>query len=286
MTDTVQALEKLLGLEPIEVNLFRGNSEDLGLPQLFGGQVLGQCLSAASKTVEPDRLVHSFHGYFLRPGDASMPVLYQVDRVRDGRSFTTRRILAIQKGEVIFSGSASFHIDEPGFTHQIPMPDVPPPESLPCEWQLLNQLKSTAPDPTSSQYVPFEARSARPLSPDDTSATEPVRNMWFRATRPLPDDQALHRYMLAYVSDYNFVITALQPHGVSPWSRHMQLASLDHSLWFHRPVRVDEWLLYSVESPWAGGARALVRGSIFNQAGELVASVAQEGLIRYRKDRT
>lgn len=287
MNQTLDTLVSLLSLEPIEENLFRGRSQDLGFRQLFGGQALGQSLSAASQTVSAERPVHSLHGYFIRPGDAQLPVVYQVDRVRDGGSFSTRRVNGIQKGEIIFTCIASFHGQESGFEHQLPMPDVAGPEDLPDEWQLAHRLSHLVPPSVLEKLQspkPIEIRPVTSLDPSDPKPMEPVRHVWFRADGNLPDDPVLHRYLLAYASDFNFVGTALQPHGVSLWSKFIQLASLDHSLWFHRDVRVDEWLLYSMDSPWAGNARGFARGSIFNQSGQLVASVAQEGLMRTRED--
>ena len=287
MTETLDTLVSLLSLERIEENLFRGNSQDLGFPQLFGGQVIGQALSAASQTVTPERHVHSIHGYFLRPGDAHQPVVYDVDLVRDGGSFSTRRVSAIQKGKTIFTCSASFQIDETGYEHQLPMPDVEGPENLPCESVLLDRLESMVPQRVVEKLrrpKPIEIRPVTLLDPTNPQPTEPLRHVWFRAAGALPDNPAVHKYLMAYATDFNFVSTALQPHGVTFWSKFIQLASLDHAIWFHREVRADDWLLYAMDSPWAGNARGFARGSIFNRAGELVASVAQEGLIRVRED--
>lgn len=287
MTETLDTLVSLLSLERIEENLFRGNSQDLGFPQLFGGQVIGQALSAASQTVEPDRHVHSIHGYFLRPGDAHQPVVYDVDRVRDGGSFTTRRVSAIQKGKTIFTCSASFQIAETGYDHQLPMPDVEGPENLPSERELLHKLEHLVPQRVVEKLLrpkPIEIRPVTLLDPLNPQPMEPIRYLWFRADGKLPDNPAVHKYLMAYASDFNFVSTALQPHGVTFWSKFIQLASLDHAIWFHREVRADDWLLYAMDSPWAGNARGFARGSIFNRAGELVASVAQEGLMRVRED--
>ncbi|MBA1271806.1 acyl-CoA thioesterase II [Stutzerimonas azotifigens] len=287
MSQILQALVDLLTLEPIEENLFRGNSQDLGFRQLFGGQVLGQALSAASQTLEPERQVHSLHGYFLRPGDAGLPVVYLVDRVRDGGSFSTRRVTAVQKGKTIFTCSASFQTFEEGFEHQLQMPDVVGPENLPSELELAGQLSHLLPESMRDKILlpkPVEIRPVTFQNPVDPKPMEPIRHAWFRADGMLPDDPALHKYLLAYASDFGFIGTAMLPHGVSVWQRSMQLASLDHAIWFHREVRMDEWLLYSMDSPWAGNGRGFARGSIFNQAGQLVASVAQEGLMRKRDD--
>jgi len=287
MTQILDGLVNLLTLERIEENLFRGASQDLGFPQLFGGQVLGQVISAASQTVTPERHVHSLHGYFLRPGDSHQPVVYDVDRVRDGGSFTTRRVSAIQKGQTIFTGIASFQVEESGYEHQLPMPDVVGPDDLPNEWELLHKLSPMVPERVMEKLrrpKPIEIRPVTLIDPANPQPIEPVRHLWFRADGSLPDSPALHKYLLAYASDFSFIGTALQPHGVSSWSKFIQLASLDHAIWFHREVKMDDWLLYSIDSPWAGNARGFARGSIFNRQGQLVASVAQEGLIRVRED--
>ena len=288
MTQTLDTLVNLLTLERIEENLFRGASQDLGFPQLFGGQVLGQVISAASQTVDAARHVHSLHGYFLRPGDSHQPVVYDVDRVRDGGSFSTRRVSAIQKGQTIFTGIASFQADENGYEHQLAMPDVAGPDELPSEWDLLHKLSPLVPERVMEKLrrpKPIEIRPVTVQDPANPQPIEPVRHLWFRADGTLPANPALHKYLLAYASDFSFIGTALQPHGVSSWSKFIQLASLDHAIWFHREVKIDDWLLYSIDSPWAGNARGFARGSIFNRQGQLVASVAQEGLIRVREDR-
>lgn len=285
MSTVLDDLVALLSLESIEENLYRGRSQDLGFPQLFGGHVLGQALSAASQTVDASRQVHSLHGYFLRPGDVTIPVVYEVDRVRDGGSFTTRRVTAIQKGKPIFFCSASFQGLEPGFEHQSEMPDVPDPDSLASELDYIQQFAQFIPEPTREKLLapkPIEIRPVKVTHPFDPEPTAPSRHVWFRANGQLPDNPALHRYLLAYASDFNLLPTSLLPHGISYWNKEMQVASLDHAIWFHQPLRVDEWLLYSMDSPWAGSARGLCRGSIYNRAGQLVASVAQEGLIRKR----
>lgn len=287
MTDTLDTLVQLLSLERIEQRLFRGNSQDLGYPQLFGGQVIGQAMSAASQTVPAERQVHSFHGYFLRPGDSHKPVVYDVDVMRDGGSFTTRRVNAIQSGQTIFTCSASFHAGEAGFEHQVPMPEVPGPENLPSEWDSLDQIESMLPAQILEKLRQPKPIELRPVTSQDLTnprPMEPLRHVWFRADGNLPASPALHKYLVAYASDFNFISTALQPHGVSYWTRFVHLASLDHSIWFHRDVRADEWLLYAMDSPWSGNGRGFARGSIFNRAGELVASVAQEGLMRIRED--
>jgi acyl-CoA thioesterase-2 len=275
----------LLALERLDRDLFRGHSQDLGWGAIFGGQVLGQALSAAAQTVPEDRPVHSLHGYFLRAGDVRRPILYQVDRLRDGKSFSTRRVVAMQEGEAIFSLGASFQIDEGGFDHQDEMPNVPAPESLQSERELALANANELPAPLRSIALaerPIEIRQVDPRNPLHPTVSVPRRYAWYRAVDALPDAPSLHRYVLAYASDFSFLGTAMDPHGVSWLSGGMQVASLDHSMWFHRPFRIDEWLLYAVDSPSASGARGLVRGQFFDRSGRLVASCAQEGLIRRR----
>ncbi len=287
MSQVLNELVALLTLETIEENLFRGVSQDLGFRQLYGGQVLGQCVSAASQTVDTARHVHSMHGYFLRPGDATLPVVYQVDRVRDGGSFSTRRVTAIQKGKPIFTCSASFQFDEEGFHHQNPMPEVPGPEELKSETELARLVEAMIPERMRERATsdkPIEIRPVTLINPFAPKPCEPVKHVWFRAAGELPDEPQLHKLLLAYASDFNLLTTSMQPHGVSVFQKFMQVASLDHSLWFHGNLRMDDWLLYSMDSPWAGNARGFSRGSIFNRRGQLVASVAQEGLTRVRED--
>lgn len=290
MSEIVDELVRLLALEKLEENLFRGQSQDLGWGTVFGGQVLGQALSAAVQTVPAERHVHSLHAYFLRPGDASRPIVYDVDRIRDGGSFTTRRVRAIQGGEPIFNLAASFHLDEPGFEHQDEMPIVPPPESVPTEQERFAPYVSRLPKHYQDRALaarPFEMRAIGEDDDPFAIPSRPARRMvWMRTLSRLPDDPALHRYLLAYVSDFSFVTTSLLPHCVSWLTPGMQIASLDHVMWFHRPFRVDEWLLHVMESPSARGARGLVRGRIFTQDGALVAATAQEGLIRKREKRS
>ncbi len=273
-------LLKILDLERIEDNLFRGESRDVGAPQVFGGQVLGQALVAASRTVE-GRQVHSLHAYFLRRGDLSVPIVFEVDRSRDGGSFTSRRVVAIQHGQPILTMSASFHAGEPGLEHQAPMPDAPPPESLrdlaAVEAEVMERMPHRARGYFRNQR-PFEFRA---VSPDDylTREKRPAhKQVWFRVLGQMPDDQSLHRSLLAYVSDYHLLPTATMPHGVN--FLELQVASIDHAIWFHRDLRLDDWLLYEIESPSASGARGFSRGAIYARDGRLVASVAQEGLIR------
>jgi acyl-CoA thioesterase-2 len=271
---------KLLELERLEDNLFRGESRDVGAPQVFGGQVLGQALVAASRTVE-GRQVHSLHAYFLRRGDLSVPIVFDVERSRDGGSFTSRRVVAIQHGQSILTMSASFQIVEPGFDHQSPMPQVPDPENLRDLGEIEAELLERVPHKVSGFFRnqrPFEFRAVNPLDYLDSAKRPASKQVWFRCVGKLPDDQALHRCLLTYVSDYHLLATATLPHGVPFLQLH--LASVDHAIWFHRDLRVDEWLLYAIESPSASGARGFSRGSIYTRDGRLVASVAQEGLIR------
>lgn len=282
------SLVDLLALERLDRDLFRGRSQDLGWGAIFGGQVLGQALSAAAQTVTADRAVHSVHGYFMRAGDVRRPILYQVDRLRDGASFTTRRVAAIQEGEAIFSLEASFQGAEEGFDHQDAMPEVPPPEALRSEHELALAIADKMPPALRAIALaerPIEIRPVEVRDPLRPEATPALRRMWYRAVDALPDDPALHRYLLAYASDFSFLGTAMDPHGTSWLQPGMQVASLDHVMWFHRPFRFDDWLLYVVDSPSASGGRGLVRGQFFDRAGRLVASAAQEGLIRRRRPR-
>jgi acyl-CoA thioesterase-2 len=286
MGKVLDELVTLLSLERIEENLFRGQSQDLGWGTVFGGQVLGQALSAAVQTTPADREVHSLHAYFLRPGDVSKPIVYDVDRIRDGGSFTTRRVVAIQSGAAIFNMAASFHKVEDGFEHQDPMPEVPPPEQIPTEQERF--AASTAAHRVPKQFVErftreqaFEMRPVETIDdPEGPTPMPPRRLVWLKTTGRLPDNPALHRYLLAYASDHGFLATALFPHGVSFFTGKVQVASLDHVMWFHAPFRVDEWLLHAMDSPVARGSRGLVRGRVFTRDGRLVASTAQEGLIR------
>jgi acyl-CoA thioesterase-2 len=287
MSKVLADLVALLALERIEENLFRGQSQDPGWGTVFGGQVLGQALSAAVQTVPPDRRVHSLHAYFLRPGDVARPIVYEVDRIREGRAFTTRRVVAIQGGRAIFNMSCSFQVDEPGFEHQDTMPPAPTPETLPTEHERLRPVLAQVPALLRDKLLadrPFEVRTADPIDENlvQPAPRPPARLMWMRAAGSLPDDPALHASLLAYVSDYSFMTTALAPHGESWLSPSLQLASIDHVMWFHRPFRCDDWLLHVISSPTAQGARGLVRGAVFTHDGRLVASTAQEGLIRPR----
>ena len=288
MSEVGSALDdllRLLDLEPLEVNLFRGQSRDLGGKAVFGGQVIGQALVAASRTVE-GRLPHSLHAYFLRPGDMARPIVYEVDRVRDGKSFTARRVQAIQGGEVLLSMICSFQVPEPGFEHQAPMPEVPAPESLRPQRELVKEWLAAVPQVPPRIREAFERRTAvefRPVEPRNPLAPmvdPPRQSFWVRSNGPLPDAPLLHACVLAYASDFSLLSTALRPHGVSWLTPGLAVASIDHALWFHRPFRVDDWLLYAMDSPTAQGGRGLSRGQFFDRAGSLVVSVAQESLMR------
>jgi acyl-CoA thioesterase II len=285
-TSALDDLIHVLDLEPLEVNLFRGESRDLGGKSVFGGQVIGQALVAASRTVE-ERLPHSAHAYFLRPGDMALPIVYEVDRVRDGQRFTARRVQAIQKGEVILTMITSFQRPEPGLEHQAPMPDVPPPEALRPQRELVQEWLAAVPHVPDRIREAFLRRAAvefRPIAPRNPLLPvmlPPQQAFWVRAQGPLPSDPLLHECVLAYASDFSLLSTALLPHGRSWLSQDLVVASIDHALWFHRPLRIDDWLLYVMESPTAQGGRGLSMGRFFDRQGHLVASVAQENLMRY-----
>ncbi|HLM41319.1 MAG TPA: acyl-CoA thioesterase II [Microvirga sp.] len=284
MSRAVEDLLKILDLEQIEVNLFRGQSPKSGWQRVFGGQVIGQSLVAARRTVE-GRHPHSLHGYFMRPGDPKVPIIYEVDRIRDGKSFTTRRVVAVQHGQAIFAMSASFQVDEGGFDHQAPMPDVPGPDELPSEDDVKAELLSRMPEPMRTYYERERPIDMRPVEINRYLSREPMEpqfHVWIRTTGRLPDDPAVHQCVLAYASDMTLLDTSLVPHGRTVFDPTIQGASIDHAMWFHRPFRADEWLLYAQDTPNAGGARGFSRGLIFSQDGTLVASVAQEGLIRDR----
>ncbi len=280
------AMEQLiatLDLEPIEVNLFRGNSPQVGWQRVFGGQVVGQALMAAQRTVEPSRFVHSLHAYFMRPGDPSVPIVYQVERLRDGSSFNTRRVLAVQHGKAIFAMSASFQLQEEGFDHQIRMPDVPMPETLLGEREIKERYLAHAPEPIRRYWERERPIEIRPVSLThyfSNTKLDPRQDVWVRATGPVPDDRLYRAAILAYLSDMTLLDAALYAHGTSIFDQSLQVASLDHAMWFHRPFELDDWLLYTQDSPSASGARGMTRGSLFTRSGVLIASVAQEGLIR------
>jgi len=286
MNQLLEDLIKVMTLERLEINLFRGQSRDIGSPQVFGGQVLGQALSAAAATVE-GRVVHSLHAYFLRRGDCNAPIVYQVDRSLDGHSFSNRRVVAIQHGQQIFNMAASFQATEAGFDHQIGMPPVPPPESLADSSGPPAQLLERLPERVRrffEQPRPFEFRMVQSIDYLHPQRAPPERQIWFRAVDALAEDEMLHRRLLAYVSDFFLLDTATLPHGTSFLKPTLVMASIDHALWFHRTLRVDDWLLYAMESPSASGARGFARASVFARDGRLVASAAQEGLVRSRKD--
>jgi acyl-CoA thioesterase-2 len=284
MTPVQEALDelvKLLDLEPIEVNIFRGLSPDEDRQRVFGGQVAGQALVAAARTIDERFHVHSLHAYFLRPGDPMVPILYDVDRIRDGRSFATRRVVAIQHGRAIFNLAASFHVEEPGLDHQFPMPDdVPDPEALPDFRSRMAPYRERLgdwydrPRAIDTRMVDFRA-------PGDRTPRPPRQQVWLRADGALPDDPVLHACVVAYASDMTLLDTTLVPHGMPNWDEGgIMMASLDHAMWFHRPFRADEWLLYDQDSPSTSGGRGLARGLIYAKDGDLVVSVMQEGLIR------
>jgi acyl-CoA thioesterase II len=276
--DAVDQLISLLDLEPIEVNIFRGRSPDEDRQRIFGGQVAGQALVAAARTVEADRHAHSLHAYFLRPGDPRNPILYEVDRIRDGRSFTTRRVVAIQHGRAIFNLSASFQVPEEGFDHAAEMPDVTPPEELPSVIDRLRdrpELVTWAerPRPIDIRHVDWQ-----PIR--GNGGTSPRQHVWLRADGRLPNDPVVHSIVLTYASDMTLLDTSMIPHGSGWFDPSVFMASLDHAMWFHRPFRADDWLLYSQDSPNAVGGRGLSRGLVFTRDGTLVATVMQEGVIR------
>ena len=283
MSNATEDLLKILDLERIEHNIYRGGNRDIGTGRIFGGQVLAQSLIAARRTVEEERVAHSLHGYFILPGDLNIPVVYFVDRLRDGRSFTTRRVTAIQHGRAIFNMSASFQVIEEGPEHQAEMPDVPDPETLAPELDLIRDMADRIPESLRTvltQDRPIDFRPVDPVDPFNPEPRPPQRYLWMRALGDLPDEILIHQAVLAYASDYGLLGTALAPHGYSFRQPNIQVASLDHAIWFHRPARVDQWLLYAMDSPNANGARGFVRGTIFTRDGTLVASVAQEGLTR------
>ena len=287
MSQPAAELVTLLQLERLEDNLFRGESRDIGTRFVFGGQVLGQALSAAQQTVPEERAAHSLHAYFLRAGDIKAPIVYNVERTRDGGSFSMRRVTAIQHGQTIFNAAASFQTPEDGFEHQASMPEVPMPEDIlqqpPLPDEQLAQL------PTKLQRWlrragPFEFRPVYPRDELNPIKRPPFNQVWFRLIETAPDSDVMHRAMLAYASDFHLIVTSSFPHGFSFLQSNVQIASLDHAMWFHRPFRVDEWLLYSCDSPTAQGGRGLARGQFFDRGGRLVASTAQEGLIRLKGD--
>ena len=282
MHPVLDDLINLLQLERIEDNIFRGESRDIGSAQVFGGQVLGQALSAAHHTVD-DRVAHSLHAYFLRRGDMTAPIIYEVDRSRDGGSFSVRLVVAIQHGRPIFNLAASFQSPEKGLEHQVDMPDVPGPDGLQDVTEVEPGVLARVPEKMRrflTDKRPFEFRPVRPIDFEKPERLPPEKHVWIKTVDALPAVDSLHQNLLAYVSDYELLGTSTLPHGL-PFGRSLvQMASLDHALWFHRDVRVDNWLLYSFDSPNASGARGFARGQFFTRDGILVASAAQEGLVR------
>ena len=285
MKEELKDLLDLLDLEQIEVNMFRGVSPAEGWQRVYGGQVIGQALVAASRTVEDvSRVAHSLHGYFLRPGDTTIPILYSVDRIRDGGSFNTRRVVAVQKGHAIFSMSVSFQVMEQGLHHQIDMPaNIKPPEECATEAELREAYIDQIPDEFKSNFErprPIEMRFVDPINDFNPEPTTPYQHVWIKAADTMPEDVRLNQCLLAYASDMTLLDTCCRPHGVGWSNENFQVASLDHSMWFHRPFKTDEWLLYAQDSPYSGGARGFNRGSFYTQEGKLIASATQEGLIR------
>jgi acyl-CoA thioesterase-2 len=286
MSSAVQDLLDSLDLEELDLNLFRGRSPQAGWQRVFGGQVIGQALVAAVRTVE-GRPPHSMHAYFILPGDPKVPIIYDVDRIRDGKSFTTRRVTARQHGHPIFSMLVSFHTDEAGLAHQAKMPDVPMPEDLPAEQDVRRKMLPQMPDPVRRYYERERPIELRPVEYDRYGGKkypDGKFHLWIRTTGKLPDTPALHECVLAYASDMTLLDAALAPHGRTLFEHDFMAASLDHALWLHRPFRADDWLLYAQDSPNLYGSRGFSRGLIFTRDGTLVASVAQEGLVRLRKD--
>src|SRR5579862_8732009 len=282
MDQRLAGLLRLLELERIEANIFRGASRDIGSPQVYGGQVLGQALQAAYATVDEGRVAHSLHAYFLRRGDFNAPIVYFVDRSRDGRSFASRRVTAIQHGEQIFHMSASFQTEQPGIEHQSNMPSVPPPESLPSQELVPSSVHAASEKATQlgSFARPFEFRPVEPIREPHPEHALPVQHFWIRAVERLPDDEVVHRSLLAYVSDFYLLYTATLPHASQFQVGRDFMATIDHAMWFHRPLLVDDWFLVSNFSPSASGSRGLAFGSVYSRDGRLAASTAQEGVVR------
>ena len=283
-TAAMRELLAILDLEMLEIDLFRGSSPQVGWQRVFGGQVIGQALIAAQRTVDPERYVHSLHAYFMRPGDPAIPIIYEVDRIRDGSSFNTRRVLAKQHGKAIFSLSASFQLDEGGLDHQIAMPEgLPQPDQLMGDRDIKDQYLHMAPASVRKYWERERPIEIKPVSLTHYFSREklpPTQHVWVRATGIVPDDRALQAAILAYLSDMTLLDTSLHPHGRTIFDRDLQVASLDHAMWFHRPFKLDDWLLYTQDTPSASGARGFNRGALYTRDGVLVASVTQEGLIR------
>ncbi|MFD1746327.1 acyl-CoA thioesterase II [Rhizobium helianthi] len=278
-------LIETLDLERLEENLFRGESPQIGWQRVFGGQVIAQALMAAQRTTMEDRFVHSLHGYFLLPGDPRVPIVYQVERLRDGGSFTTRRVTGIQHGRAIFAMSASFQVEEPGYDHQVDMPAVKQPEQLMPEEEFQKMFLAHAPEPVKKYWGrkrPVEIRPVSLVHYVSEEKLKPEQHIWVRTTGAVPDDRHFQAAVLAYLSDMTLLDTSLYPHGRTIFDPRIQAASLDHAMWFHRPCRLEDWLLYTQDSPSSSGARGMTRGALYTRSGELVASVAQEGLIRKR----
>ncbi|BAV48770.1 acyl-CoA thioesterase II [Mesorhizobium sp. AR02] len=286
MTAAIDELLRILDLERLEHNLYRGRSPQVEWQRVFGGQTIAQALVAAQRTVEPDRFVHSLHGYFMRPGDIRVPIVYEVDRIRDGGSFTTRRVLAIQHGQAIFSLEASFQVDEKGLEHQFALPDdVPPPEGLQTQRQLLERAERV-PEAVRRFWArerPLELRPVNLQHYESRDKLPPRQNVWIRLAGPVPDDRALQSVLLAYLSDMTLLDTSTFAHGRGLFDPDIQAASLDHSMWFHRPHSLDGWLLYAQDSPSSSGSRGFSRGTLYARDGTLIASMAQEGLIRLKR---
>ncbi|SFO11483.1 acyl-CoA thioesterase II [Xenorhabdus japonica] len=279
MSQALQYLINLIHLEKIEEGIYRGQSEDLGFPQVFGGQVIGQALYAAKQTVANDRMIHSFHSYFLRPGDSHKPIVYYVEILRDGKSFSARRVSAIQNGHPIFYMTASFQGHEKSFEHQNIMPLIPPPEELESQEEIVKKMANSLSPQLKKTFsvAPLEMKLVPLQKLPNHSSQVPVRYVWFRSNGKMPEDPFIHHCLLGYASDFNFLPTALQPHDVEFMEKNMQIATIDHSMWYHRPFSMDDWLLYSIESPSASGTRGFVRGHIYNRSGVLIASAVQEG---------
>ena len=286
MSSAMQELLDILNLEKLEHNLYRGRSPKVDWQRVFGGQTIAQALVAAQRTVEPDRHVHSLHGYFMRPGDTKVPIIYEVDRIRDGGSFTTRRVVAIQHGQAIFSLEASFQTDEVGLEHQVPMPrDVAAPDTLLSQRQLLGKFGETVPDGIKRYWErdrPIEMKPVMLEHYTSREKLEPKQNIWIRTTGPVPADRTIQAAVLAYLSDMTLLDTTTFAHGRAIFDRDIQAASLDHAMWFHRSHPLDDWILYTQDSPSTQGSRGFTRGMLFARDGTLIASVAQEGLIRLR----
>ncbi len=283
--NTIEELLQLMELEALEVNLFRGESRDIGTSRVFGGQVLAQSIIAASRTVD-EGIIHSLHAYFLRAGDAEAPIVYNVERNRDGRSFKSRRVVAIQHGRPIFTMAASFQLEQEGLTHQFEMPDVPMPEELSSESNIPEDHLGRVPPLLRrwfSRTGPFDFRPVQKTDIFNPQPQPPYSNIWFRLNEKIDVPDLMHRALMAYASDFHLVGTAVLPHGISFLQEDLLMASLDHGMWFHRPARVDDWLLYSCDSPSSSGGRGLARGLIYDRAGRLIASTIQEGMIRVGK---